>query len=258
MSAQPASLVNVSLAAWPGLTFQEALQEALHSLPREPLLGPLRLDHIQLCPQNRGVLTRDIASELRRRTPHARFRLHANVRVLPERYLYDWCDWNSANRYWRALASTSRTLGAPGYTAHAGRRDRCSLAALFDNARRASDVFDCPAGIEGHYPTRDNVFLISDWDEYQALFESGVPYALDLSHLNILVFRSRRCERTLVQEMLACERCIEVHLSANDGLHDQHRVLDQEPWWWPLLEHVHDDVVIFSESNQRRAQPDEA
>ncbi|MDR8402138.1 hypothetical protein NE850_38090 [Paraburkholderia sp. USG1] len=231
--------------------FEDAVAEAIHRPPREPLLGTLKSDHIQLCPQNRGVLTPELAQDLRHQFPRTRFRLHANVRVLTERYLYDWCDWNSADRYWSALASTNRALDAHGYVAHAGRRDRCSLAALFDNARRASDVFGCPAGIEGHYPTRDNVFLISDWDEYHALFESGVPYALDLSHLNILVFRSRRCERTLIQEMLACERCIEVHLSANDGLRDQHRVLEQEPWWWPLLEHVRDGAVIFSEGNQR-------
>lgn len=256
MNAQPPGRVNVSLAAWPGLTFQDALQAAMHSLPREPLLGPLRLDHIQLCPQNRGVLTPDITSELRRHSPRTHFRVHANVRVLPDRYLYDWCDWDPASSYWTMLASTSRSLDAPAYTAHAGRHDRCTLAQLFDNVRRASDVFGCPAGIEGHYPARGNAFLISDWIQYQALFESGVPYALDLSHLNILTFHSRRCERTLVQEMLACERCIEVHLSANDGLHDQHRVLDREPWWWPLLEHVHDDAVIFSEGNLRHAAPD--
>ncbi|HDR9471849.1 MULTISPECIES: hypothetical protein [Burkholderia cepacia complex] len=252
MNRLPLRPANVSLAAWPGLRFEEAVAEAIDRPPHEPLLGTLECNHIQLCPQNRGVLTPELAQDLRHRFPRTRFRLHANVRVLAARRLADLADWNPGDPYWQALAARSQSLAALAYTAHAGRRDRCTLSGLFDNARHAAALFNCPVGIEGHYPTRDNPYLISDWNEYRVLFDSGVPYALDLSHLNIVSVRTRCREQTMVREMLACERCIEVHLSGNNGTRDEHRVLEQEPWWWSLLDAIHDHAVIFSEGNLRR------
>ncbi|HDR9017902.1 hypothetical protein KTE52_28330 [Burkholderia multivorans] len=252
MNRYPPRPANVSLAVWPGVGFEDAVAEAIHRPPRDPLLGTLESNHIQLCPQNRGVLTPELAQDLRHRFPRTGFRLHANVRVLAARRVADLADWSPDDPYWQALAARSQSLDAPAYTAHAGRRDRSTLPGLFDNARHAAALFNCPVGIEGHYPTRDNAYLISDWNEYRALFDSGVPYALDLSHLNIVATRTRCREQTMVREMLACERCIEVHLSGNNGTGDEHRVLEQEPWWWTLLDAIHDHAVIFSEGNLRR------
>ncbi|MGU2415341.1 hypothetical protein [Burkholderia cenocepacia] len=252
MSPVSLSPVNLSLAAWPGLRFEDALEATARKPLHEPLLGALVTDHVQLCPQNRGILTADLAEHLRDRFPQTRFRLHANVRVMPERCLADWADWKQDDPYWQTLATRSRSLNAPAYTAHAGRRNRCTLSRLFENARQAVTLFNCPVAIEGHYPTRDNQYLISDWHEYRALFDSGIPYALDLSHLNIVACRTRRREPTLIREMVACERCIEVHLSGNNGTGDEHRVLEHEPWWWSLLDVIHDAAVLFSEGNQRR------
>lgn len=242
--------INISLAAYPGCDFLQAMQRATAEAPSEPLLGALSLKETQLCPQNRGVLTLDFAQGLRATYPGTRFRLHANVRVLPTRQIADWSSWDSQSPYWKALAETSQTLQAPAYTAHAGRRSEADLATVLDSARRAQDVFGCPVGIEGHYPTRSDVFLVSNWDEYRTLFESGVPYAVDLSHLHIVAEQSGRYESTLIQEMLASDRCLEVHLSSNDGTKDQHQPLSQEPWWWPLLAYIHDDAIIFSEGVQ--------
>jgi hypothetical protein len=242
--------INLSLAAYPGCDFLEAMQRAVSEKPSEPLLGALALDHTQLCPQNRGVLTPDFARGLREVFPGTRFRLHANVRVLPTRQIADWSSWDAQSPYWRALAATSRLLDAPAYTAHAGRRSEADLATVLESARRAQDVFGCPVGIEGHYPTRSDVFLVSTWEEYRTLFESDVPYAVDLSHLHIVAEQSGRYETTLVQEMLASDRCLEVHLSGNDGTKDQHQPLTEAPWWWPLLAHIHEDAVMFSEGVQ--------
>jgi hypothetical protein len=55
-----------------------------------------------------------------------------------------------------------------------------------------------------------------------------------------------------VRDMLACERCIEVHVSANDGRGDWHQVCEQPPWWWPLLQYINPKAVVFSEGNHRR------
>ena len=53
-------------------------------------------------------------------------------------------------------------------------------------------------------------------------------------------------------ELLACERCIEVHVSDNDGRGDWHQVCESTPWWHELLAHVHAGAVVFSEGNHRR------
>ena len=125
---------------------------------------------------------------------------------------------------------------------------------MLDDARRCADLFDCPVGVEGPSTSAGDVWLVSSWAEYRAVFESDVPYALDLSHLHILATRTGRFETTLVAEMLACERCVEVHVSANDGRGDWHQVCTEPPWWHPLLRHIHSNAVVFSEGNHRRAR----
>jgi hypothetical protein len=58
------------------------------------------------------------------------------------------------------------------------------------------------------------------------LLESGAHYALDLSHLHIVATASGYVEWGLLQELLASPKCLEVHLSGNDGSADQHNALD--------------------------------
>ena len=86
------------------------------------------------------------------------------------------------------------------------------------------DLFGIPVGVEGHYPTPNGKqhWLISTWQEYQQLLESGVNYALDLSHLNILAVQTNHVEWSLVHELLSSPHCLEIHLSDNHGYADQH------------------------------------
>lgn len=125
-----------------------------------------------------------------------------------------------------------------------------TLDGVFDHARRCADRFGCPVAIEGMYPAKHAAYLISTWAEYRALFDSGLPYALDLSHLNIVAVQSGVRHDALVADMLACERCREIHVSDNDGTGDQHRVGTSPAWWWPLLARAHPGAVIFSEGNR--------
>lgn len=242
--------VQVSLAAFAGK--QPHVAMTLAQTASEPLLGPLGIEDVQICPQNHGILDLEYVAGLCQAFPQTRFRLHANARVLPSRLISDWSTRDKHPDYWAQLARVSQAFGARGYTAHAGRRAEASLAQILDQARRAQDAFGCPTGIEGHYPTRDDAFLVSTWEEYRQVFESGVPYAVDLSHLHILAMQSGRKETLLVREMLACERCIEVHVSENDGIRDSHQLLASEPWWWSLLACVNPGAVIFTEGLQSR------
>jgi hypothetical protein len=246
--------VQLSLACWPGLPWRAAVDRLLAPLPEEPCFGQLRRDHVQLVPQLHGILTEALADDLRRGFPDTRFRLHANVRVLPEQRFYDLSSLPEHLAWFRQAGRVSQRLDAPAYSAHAGRRDLCRFDELLDHAARCADLFGCPVAIEGHYPTRDNRWHLSSWAEYRALFESGVPYALDLSHLNIVAAHERRQELELVSEMLACERCLEIHVSDNDGTSDQHDVCADSPWWLHLLEHAHPGAVVFSEGNHRRQE----
>jgi hypothetical protein len=231
---------------------QEAIALALADPPVDPLLGVLSTTHLQLCPQNRGRVGLAMIGELRRRYPGVQFRLHANVQLGEKPRIVDWCDWPQEQAWFHRCAILSCVLGASAYTAHAGRR-QCSVAAVLNHVRDAEQAFGIPVGIEGHYPTRRHDWLISTWAEYRQMLESGVHYALDMSHLHILAVQSGRVEVQLVADLLASDQCLEIHVSANDGAYDQHLPLQAPPWWWSLLANAHPDAVIFSEGRQRPA-----
>jgi hypothetical protein len=246
---------NLSLAAYPGMDLHRVLACAAGSSPAEPAIGTLALTHTQLCPQNRGLLTDEYAQALQQQFPAIQLRLHANVQVLPSRRVADWTSWRYDQCYWHTLARISRILVAPAYIAHAGRRKDGTFADVVAAVRAAEDLFQCPVGVEGHFPTRQGEFLISSWEEYRQLFDSGIRYALDLSHMHILATQSSRIDIALMQDMLASDRCIEVHVSGNDGASDCHEMLADRPWWWTLLPYVGAEAVVFSEGNQLARNP---
>lgn len=241
----------LSLASWPGLDYVR-VPEVLARTHTEPLFGTLCTEHVQLVPQTVGRLDDGYADALRAAFPAVQFRLHANVRVLPRHRLADLSTFDADLDWFQQAAHISQRLSAPAYSAHAGYRHNATLAQVLDNARRCADLFGCPVAVEGLYPDRHGAQLVSTWEEYRTVFASGVPYALDLSHLFIVAHRYGR-EDGLVADMLACERCIELHVSDNDGTGDWHRVCDAPPWWYRLLAYLHPDAVVFSEGNHRRA-----
>lgn len=242
--------VCLSLARWPGLRHQDAIAR-LAQPHAEPLTSDLSIEHVQIVPQSHGVLDEKLAERLQAAYPGTRFRLHANVRVTPQYVCADLSGFGRHRPWFEHAAALSRQLNACAYSAHAGWRSEANLEQMLDNARRCADLFECPVAVEGMYPAGHVDYLVSTWAEYRRLFESGVPYALDLSHLNIVAAQSGVREYGMVSEMLACERCLEVHISDNDGTADQHRICVNRPWWWPLLQYVHGDAAIFSEGNMR-------
>jgi hypothetical protein len=81
------------------------------------------------------------------------------------------------------------------------------------------------------------------------LLESGVNYVIDLSHMQIIAQQSGKIETNLLKELLQSERCIEVHVSTNDGKKDLHHCLSEtsRPWWIDLLDLANPNATIFSE-----------
>ncbi|MCA8355615.1 hypothetical protein [Burkholderia cepacia] len=246
--------VCLSLARWPGSRHHDAI-ELLAQPHAEPVLRDLSIDDVQLVPQSHGLLDEALVERLQAAYPRTRFRLHANVRVTPNYVCADLSGFDRHRRWFERAATINHRLDAPAYSAHAGWRGEASVEQVFDQARRCADLFGCPVAVEGMYPASHADYLVSSWAEYRQLFESGVPYALDLSHLNIVAAQSGIRDDGLVREMLACERCLEVHVSDNDGTGDQHRICLSKPWWWQLLQYIHDDAVIFSEGNTRSRLP---
>ena len=249
--------VHLSLGAYGRCPHHVAIEQALTHCPSDPLIGHLSTAKLQLCPQNRGRIDTEMARRLRLNHPEIEWRLHANVQIDGQARIVDLCDWRDELYWFAQVSRLSNVLAAPAYTAHAGRRGQASLTEVLRYTLEAEQLFGIPVGIEGHYPTKHDIWLLSTWAEYWQLLESGAHYALDLSHLHIVATASGYVEWNLLRELLASPQCIEVHLSGNDGSADQHHSLDVEavPWWWPLLAYVHANAVIFSEGRQTIASP---
>ncbi|PTT81799.1 hypothetical protein DBR42_17635 [Pelomonas sp. HMWF004] len=257
--------IHPSLACWPGLTHWEAAERAIAGA-HEPLWGELDASRVQIVPQGRDVFDVAMAWAFRARWPEVRFRLHANVRVLQPRRLVDLVDFNANADWFNRAAQVHRALGADVYSAHAGRRSHGSLADVLDAARRCADLFGSPVAVEGHYPVSDaagfsphagpssDVYLLSTWSEHAELLASGLPFVVDLSHLNIIATQSRCRENGLVRELLASEACLEVHLSDNDGRRDSHGICSSAPWWHGLLPHINPCAAVFTEGNHLKSQ----
>jgi hypothetical protein len=252
--------VHLSLGAYGSIPHQVAIDRALTHPPSDPLLGRLSTTRLQLCPQNRGRIDTALAWGLRRNHPDIEWRLHANVMVETTPRRVDLCDFAHEQAWFKQVAQLSSVLHAPAYTAHAGRRSQATVLDVIQYAKDAEQLFGIPVGIEGHYPTSgraDHQWLFNSWVEYRVLHESNVHFALDLSHVHILATATQQIEWTLLQEMLSSPKCLEVHVSGNDGSHDQHQSLKAEdpPWWESLLTYTHADAVIFSEGKQTIAEP---
>lgn len=249
--------INAASACWSGLLYEEAINN-LATGTYEPILGNLDCSHIQLCPQHKDILTKELIQQLQTKYPEIQFRLHSDVRTLKKSgYTIDLSDLNQDNLwYFKELNELSRLMNAPLYSLHAGKR-AVSFEQLIDNYYRLSDIFHCPVAIEGHYPFKRDYWLIDKWQEYELLLTKGLHYALDLSHLNIVAKRYD-WDWDLTQELISSPYCKEIHISFNEGLMDNHLVATAQylPMWthWQrILSSKNSDCFIFSEGNQSLA-----
>jgi hypothetical protein len=249
--------VHASLACWPGKHPVEAAALA-HLGPTEEPWGVLSADHLQLVPQSSGLLSEGLVDGLMAAFPSTCFRLHANVRVLPTHRLADLSSFDEHTDWFERAAQLHKRLKSTACSLHAGRRQNATLQQVFDNAHRAADFFGTPVAVEGLYPDSKDTWLLSTWAEYESLLQSRVPYAIDLSHLHILANRNKHLESGLVKDLLSNDRCLEVHVSDNDGFWDGHeKIRDRfDPlWWMPLVEHIHPDALVFTEGIQSKPGP---
>ncbi|MDG1481735.1 MAG: hypothetical protein P8R54_19225 [Myxococcota bacterium] len=242
VSPQPAT------AAWPGVDWETAVAQ---------LAGPAT-HTVQLCPQSQQVLDETVVDRLKARWPTRRWRLHANPKLwdLPPIF-YDASTVSAhLDSCFEPLARLSARLGADVYSLHAGRTQNASRAELLDNVARLEERFGCTVAVEGMYPDRRGCFHVADSEGYQWLLESGVAMAIDVSHLHIVRCTESGFDEGLLEALLESDRCVEVHLSHNNGRADQHRRLPAAPpWWWSAVCQARarrPELVVFAESNQRQ------
>lgn len=250
--------VHATTACLAALEYEEAVRRIAKGLEQAPW-GALSCEHVQICPQHPMWLHEDLLDAMAQLLPDTQLRLHATVPVMREHFIGERAWWGAhSEAYWRRVAALSRHIKATAYTFHAGTREGHTFEQCLDEARRFEDLFGCRVGIEGLYP---DVFgkrshLVENWDEYRALMDSGVSYAIDLSHLQILATVSRRIELDLTKDLLLHPNCMEIHVSDNDGVSDRHQQMRpdaQEIWWMPLLAQAardNPDAAIFSESSR--------
>lgn len=253
-SGEKALKVNAATACLPGYNILEAVEMLSRGI-EEPGIGSISADHLQLCPQNEGLVDDAMCDRLREAYPGTSFRLHANAKIWPRHVRFDASTFHDdAKRYFTDMASRSRRLGAPAYSLHAGFRKNCSLARMLDNVARIQDLFgDIPVAVEGLYRNAHAPQLMDCWDEYEAVMSAGVPIALDMSHLQIVATTEGQWQNDLVEELVASARTLEIHLSENDGTGDHHAIVREKPQWWDMLQKAGPHAVLFTEGNQVRA-----
>lgn len=247
--------INAVSACWSSYSYEDAISRISEGTI-EPLFGQLSSEHVQLCPQHTNFLSEEVIMSLMTSYPNIQFRLHSDVRLINKRGItIDLIDFNEKTLwYFEKLANFSRLMNAPLYSLHAGVRSNHTIEDLFEKAQALQEIFDCPVAVEGHYPFKSHHYLIDSWKEYEALYLSKLPYALDLSHLNIVAFREG-WDYDLTKEMLSSPNCKEIHLSFNEGKMDSHLVsqdLHYEQWslWKDMITNANSQATIFSEGNQ--------
>lgn len=221
------------------------------------------MDYVQLCPQSPDIFTEDTLAKIQQTFPHTQFQLHANVRVQPGLLILDASSYNEQSHwYFERLGELSGFINAPAYSLHSGRRRNCSMKGLFRNLAAIQKLFTMPVLVEGMYPTREGPeeYLMSTWQEYIDVMNSGFCYVIDLSHLHIVA--NREGERPdMVHKLITHSNCKEVHVSHNNGRNDSHRPITKRIWddlWWKeawlsaLADRSNDDHPIhFTEGLHR-------
>ena len=210
---------------FPGKSFDVAVARA--KTFSRPLFHPASFStqEIQLCPQTKEHTTLEALEHLRDAHPDVVFQLHANVKrgvsFEPFDASLDFSDpW--AMEYVAWLKDACELLRSPRYSWHAsgGKRANTFQQAV-DNTLRLQDFLQRPVALEGLYPSSFGWALCTVSD-YESLLDVPVHYVIDVSHLYICHCQDRPVSDDLMLALLSDPRCLEIHLSHNDGRADQH------------------------------------
>ena len=241
--------IHATTAQFPGLSWRLAC-EKIHAGFSEPFWGVVSTDHVQICPQTFGQVTKEVAEELTSLYPKTKFRLHANARVLPKHVIFDASTVDSDTLpYFEELFARQRDFKSACMSVHAGYKKNCSenfFWSNIDTLRSLASSFGTEVCIEGLYPNEKMPQWIDCWLAYESLLKRDIPFALDLSHLKI-VGKKEGWSQDIALSLISSPLCREIHVSENDGRSDRHEKTVNSPVWMSLLESAYPDALIFSE-----------
>lgn len=178
-----------------------------------------------------------------------RFLAHHQVSVHPgQRPRLDLCR-GLDGPWFEALFDLCDRLGIGVYTMHTGKvrpgEDPAEAEGHFwrrlDELRRMAARWGVRLGLETMFPSPPGRprHLFDDAAGLERLLRriegSELGLVADAAHLKIGLRRGA-WGRDLVQAAWTHPSVVELHLSENDGLRDQHRPIREESWFWPLLE----------------------
>jgi hypothetical protein len=238
--------ISISLGSFNRITAQDAATTARSGIDVK-CIGKVGAPVLQICPQQSDLLTEASLDRLMESFPGVEIRFHSNIHVITQRVLRDVIDFDADDVYWKRMKALGQHAGVTSYSAHAGFREKGSMKALFEQQQRMTDFLSIPVALEGHYPVRGNRFLASEWSEWEAMHNSGLPFVVDVSHAAIIANIKRERNDDLIGAMLASERCQEIHVSGNNEIADQHTELSGREWWWKLLSNRNPKSHIFYE-----------
>lgn len=242
-------VMHAASAIAPGIPHVRALAAIAEGLS-DPVLGPISMAKVQLCPQHNGRISEDLVEKLSSAYPETELRVHAAPKLTDAPIAHVYASNLPQYDVWVGrLVDLTKRMGSGGYSIHAGLRSESTMDEMIDNACRLQDRLpDTRVAIEGLYPAGSNRWLMSSWAEYEQVANSAIGFALDLSHLNIVARKHGR-EDALVEDLIAHPGCVEVHVSHNDGRMDAHQVLEpaEEPWWMPMIAKANPAADFFYE-----------
>jgi sugar phosphate isomerase/epimerase len=162
--------------------------------------------------------------------------------------------------YFQRMMEWLANCGITAYSVHPGSygNDRSAdWQQMLDNLEWLQDLGQqqgITLGVETMYPGRECNFLgnLPEIVELRRLMPS-LQWVLDLSHLNLWP-RDKLVDRLFVIEELA-PHLLEIHISDNDGLTDQHRAITDRTWWlpWQHLWPAHVPYVLETRLNRKSA-----
>lgn len=246
--------INGATAMFPGFAHEDAINKIQTGIPS--FLGEIGAHHIQLCPQSYGVVSLESVERLRNIFPKVSFRPHANIRLNRSMQHFDASTdvgVTEVESYFKQYREVCTILSSQAVSIHAGRRSNNSIEGMLDNVSRIQDILRVPVGVEGLYPDSKNTWLLSTHEEYEMLLKKEVFFAIDLSHWNILYAKTKEMHADILLELLTSPRCMEIHLSGNNGSGDYHEKIRKPPRWMPIwMEAFQKGVsaIIFSEEDQ--------
>lgn len=245
--------VNGTLGQFPGFPHLRAMESLMDGVRED--FGEVSTAHVQVCPQNQGVVTDATVGALKALSPNTQYRLHANVSLnVKGDKIQDLSTARHNTAYYQEAGRVTTAFGSDVYSLHAGRRANYEGGKIegLHYLRDLEDIMGCTVAVEGHYPTPNDMWMLSSWDEYRWLLESGLSYALDVSHLNIVAIKGGGADMGLTRELLESPNMVELHLSHNNGQSDAHVPMRgcDTPWWVQLLGSANPDAVVFTEGNE--------